>query len=644
VATSSLLIRISFPGYVNHRWIFNSTHWRAVYYADNVGECGNLTGTGYPGARVHAVAWTDTASMLFGGYGHGPLLTNGDCEQNYLNDLYTNFVPFEGTVVADRAKIGVYGARGVFSVDNWPGGRLGSTAWSDKYANHYIYGGYGYAESMVGGYLGDLWRWSNLDGGFTWVAGPKVIDQLSQQGTYGEALLDHFPSCRCHSQVWESPPFDVVWIFGKENSIYLFLVRKPRLVCDSSDAEACAGGLTLSGSVNDLWVFDMRGMLGRTSAPLGFAVVSVPTAAHPLLPPYGTALSASHPGARHGGKCWSSPNGFRFFLFGGFGVASGGANGALGDLWSLSCNVGEQQSPSDETTCDACSATGTFNALLGDNCTYCATGSIPSSNRTACDICATGSVSFYSDICTTCGAGMESSGDRGSCVACAAGYFSATSGTMCLPCSAGQTSTRDNTGCVSCGPVAYSLSPGGTCAACPLGTVSNANMTSCETCPVGSIRNSSMTSCASCGEGMLSDANRTRCVWRKLWGWIRGSAGGNPVGNYSFPGTFNPAAIPAARQYPAWARDSIGNVWMFGGLGSGGGQLSDLWKWNGVSWMLVSGTSDFDSYPVLDRDSQWPGGTVHAMAWPSPDGGFQIFGGVTVTGADWGGLAFLSSC
>ena len=376
----------------------------------------------------------------------------------------------------------------------------------------------------------------------------------------------------------------------------------------------------------------MRGRALETSEPLGFAAMSIPDTKAPVMPPYGTAQSLSYPGARYGGAFWSSPDGSRFFLFGGYGNAYGMTTAHLGDLWSLSCDQGQQPSLTDETTCDACSVAGTFNALLGGNCTYCGIGSVPSLNRASCQTCPDGSISVQSGVCTTCGAGTESSSDHGSCVPCAAGYFSNTSGSMCSACNAGQTSTSDDTGCISCGPVSYSASSGGTCVECPLGTVSNANHTSCVACRAGSIRNgSSMTSCVSCGDGMFSNANRTQCVSGKSWAWIRGSASVVPMGNYSFPGAYDASAAPAGRAFSALAQDGIGTVWMFGGSVNEDLFLSDLWTWNGANWRLISGSGEVNSRPELGADIQHPGATAHAAVWPSVGNGFQILGGYAFT-------------
>ena len=224
---------VFFPGDVNHRWAFNTTHWQAVYYAGNdCCECGNMAGTGYPGARGDAVAWTEWNSgalMLFGGHGRSAL-REGDCDYDYLNDLYVNFVSFEGAVVTGAGKIGIYGTRGVFSTSSWPGGREGSATWSDKYGYQYIYGGYGYASTQTAGFLSDVWRWSTLSSGFTWVAGPQLTNMPVQKGAYGEASLDYYPSGRRSSHIWAVSPFEVVWIFGKGDA------GSPSCaVCDCSD-------------------------------------------------------------------------------------------------------------------------------------------------------------------------------------------------------------------------------------------------------------------------------------------------------------------------------------------------------------------------------------------------------------------------
>ena len=626
---------------MNHRWTFNGTHWKALYYSDNPEACGNTTGNGYPGARHTATAWTEKGSgdalMLFGGFGFD-VATNGQCSSGFLNDLNINFVRFPTAASTGAAKIGIYGTRGMFDVQNWPGGRSESVVWSDAFDDHYIYSGYGYGSTSSAGCLGDLWKWSALSGGFTWVAGPQLVNRPAQRGLYGEASLDYYPSGRYGSQIWKVAPNEIVWIFGEKSAPLPLLLtpRYPWVVPSEYGNRNRAGGQTLVGYANDLWVFDMRWALPGRSEQLGFAAMSVPATGAPVVPPFGTAQAASYPGGRSGAAFWPSMDGSRFFLFGGYGVAPEGTNTMLGDLWSLSCNVGEQQLPNDETTCNACTVTGTFNDVLGGNCTYCAVGSVPSSvSRTACRICLDGTVSVHSDVCTPCDAGTRSSADHGSCIACAAGYVSMTAAWMCSACGAGQTSTSGNTACVVCDAGYYSPTSGSLCYPCAAGMESRADRTACVACASGHFSSASGTSCLACGAGTTPTSNHTDCI----------SCG--PVAFSSTPGgtcTHCPLGTVSNANQTSCLACQVGSIRNSSSMTScapcGAGMFSDANRTRcarGKSWAWIGGSSGGNStgnysFPGAFNTAASPAGRYFSAFAQDKNGVVWMFGGALVLG------------
>lgn len=78
-------------------------------------------------------------------------------------------------------------------------------------------------------------------------------------------------------------------------------------------------------------------------------------------------------------------------------------------------------------------------------------------------------------------------------------------------------------------------------------------------------------------------------------------------------------SIPPARERAAMAFDpSLGQLILFGGLGTGGVLLDDTWAWNGVSW-----------YPI--EPTTTPGGREGAAFAPDPGGGLVLFGGYGVS-------------
>ncbi len=116
-----------------------------------------------PGARSSSISWSDASGnlWLFGGTGYAESsVSNED-----LNDLW-KFNPANGqwTWVSGTKttnQLGLYGTQGTSAMSNIPGARSRSISWSDTSGNLWLFGGYGYAESGIQGWLNDLWRYHN---------------------------------------------------------------------------------------------------------------------------------------------------------------------------------------------------------------------------------------------------------------------------------------------------------------------------------------------------------------------------------------------------------------------------------------------------------------------------------------------------
>jgi N-acetylneuraminic acid mutarotase len=96
------------------------------------------------GRRYDASSWIDTAGNLwmFGGYGYDGQETSGS-----LNDLWkfnpsTNAWTWVSGSTANGVS-GVYGTKGVASVNNFPGARQEAATWIDSGGNLWLMGGYG---------------------------------------------------------------------------------------------------------------------------------------------------------------------------------------------------------------------------------------------------------------------------------------------------------------------------------------------------------------------------------------------------------------------------------------------------------------------------------------------------------------------
>jgi N-acetylneuraminic acid mutarotase len=163
---------------LNDLWSFNASTFEWTWVGgSNVaaqpgtyGTLGVPSKNNIPGGRQNAAAWIDSANnfWLFGGNGYDSQDNEGG-----LNDLW-EFASSTGEwtwLGGDTTLIqgweswpGVYGTRGVFNSSNIPGGRAGSSNWTDTLGNFWLFGGQGADDSSDDGSnlpLNDLWKYKS---------------------------------------------------------------------------------------------------------------------------------------------------------------------------------------------------------------------------------------------------------------------------------------------------------------------------------------------------------------------------------------------------------------------------------------------------------------------------------------------------
>lgn len=257
-----------------------------------------------PGRRRTSISWSDGAGNLWLFGGEAQFATGGD-----YNDLwrYTpatgNWAWMKGSMTRDPH--GVYGALGVSTETNTPGGRRLAAAWTDRHGKLWLFGGGGFAESGSFAYLNDLWKYDPVTGDWTWIKGASTGNPVGVYGTLGVADLANTPGGRYGATSWVDDQ-GAFWLFGG-NGI-------------DSD-----GGI---GWLNDLWRFDpatrcwtwMKG----ASTKMQPGIYGTPGLPDP----------ASNPGSRADSIGWSGEPG-TLWLFGGIGYDEAGNLGSLSDLWRL---------------------------------------------------------------------------------------------------------------------------------------------------------------------------------------------------------------------------------------------------------------------------------------------------------------------
>jgi len=276
---------------------------------DTLGVYGTLgvpSTSNVPGSRNAASNWTDNGGnfWLFGGYGYD---STGALAQ--LNDLWMfDRVNGNWTWVSGSGTVGaaaVYGAQGVPSTTNVPGGRFFAISWLDKNGKLWLFGGEGVGSNNVSGFLDDLWEFDPIAKTWTWVSGNSASNTPGIYGTKGVPSTGNVPGSRYRAVSWIDSTGNL-WLLGG----------------DGVDSNG------FPGQLNDLWEFNPSANTWTWISGSSTANVDG------VYGTQGIPASTSVPGSRRQAVGWidGSDN---LWLFGGSGWnASGSSGGApLNDLW-----------------------------------------------------------------------------------------------------------------------------------------------------------------------------------------------------------------------------------------------------------------------------------------------------------------------
>ncbi len=121
------------------------------------------------------------------------------------------------------------------------------------------------------------------------------------------------------------------------------------------------------------------------------------------------------------------------------------------------------------------------------------------------------------------------------------------------------------------------------------------------------------------------------------WTWVNGSSTGGQSGSYGTKGIAGVANVPGGREAAALWIDGNGNIWLFGGMGidsnGSGGDLNDLWKYDGTNWTWVSGSKTSDQLGIygtmgVAAAGNAPGARYNATTWIDASNNLWLFGGL----------------
>lgn len=199
-------------------------------------------------------------------------------------------------------QIGVYGTKGVPSVNNKPGARTQAASWTDNTGYFWLFGGRRFGSGVTEAVHNDLWRYNPTNGEWTWISGDSTVNEAAVFGTMGVPSANNTPAARSLANHWKDNNGNL-WIQG--------------------------GGRLSTDRYNDLWKFnpvthEWTWVRGNVAAGLNVASV------------YGTQGvpdAANAPGTRITGACWADNSG-NLWLFGGQGSPSTTASiSGLSDMW-----------------------------------------------------------------------------------------------------------------------------------------------------------------------------------------------------------------------------------------------------------------------------------------------------------------------
>jgi N-acetylneuraminic acid mutarotase len=208
---------------------------------------------------------------------------------------------------------GVYGVLGVAAPDNVPGGRGAGAYWTDNNGNFWIFGG-GTAIPGNCPEANDLWMFNTTTKEWTWMSGSNPAVSTVTKGVYGtmgKFAPGNVPGARGGSATWTDKAGNL-WLFGGAGY-------------DSN------GGYS---DLNDLWEFDPS---TREWAWMGGSNTGDNSGYYGTLQ---VASSGNIPGGRQSAAAWTDQKG-NFWLFGGGGFDSTGAEGDMNDLWEFNPSTRE---------------------------------------------------------------------------------------------------------------------------------------------------------------------------------------------------------------------------------------------------------------------------------------------------------------
>ena len=322
----------------------------------------------------------------------------------------------------------------------------------------------------------------------------------------------------------------------------------------------------------------------------------------------GVAATANIPGARQNSISWKDSGG-NLWLFGGSGFAKTGGTGYLNDLWKYNPTTNEWTWVSGANTTNQIGAYGSIGIASSAN--------VPGARF--------GCVSWiYNDVLYLYGGQISASSRMNDLWK----FDIATSQWTWVE---GSSTSNQNGIYGTLGIASSSNSPGARQAG--IAWTDNSN---------------NFWMMGGYGYPTSGTASYLNDLWKydqlsNQWTWMSGADSTFQPANYGIQGVSASTNIPGARQMSISAKDSNGDLWLFGAWGTIGppfGRINDLWKYdltlNEWTWMAGANSTDqIGTYGTLGvaSTSNIPGARRMSVSWTDAAGNFWLFGGNKTDGA-----------
>ncbi|MBP9102431.1 MAG: hypothetical protein KBF82_01110, partial [Chitinophagaceae bacterium] len=298
--------------FLNELWKFNpvTNQWTWVrhnnlietYYPSLYNQQGVPNLSSKPGGKNFATYCSDNNGnyWLFGGNSNTG--TGNDLwKYTESNNIWTWM---KGDSTTNR--IGIYGTLNQPNINNKPGSRSGAVMWKGGPDELWLFGGYGYGNSVEGN-LNDLWKYTISTNTWTWVKGDSSIDN---SGIYNQTPIQNKPGGRSGEANWKDNN-GTIWLFGGVG------------FSDSGN-----------GQLNDLWKYDI------TTNTWTWVKGNTTSDNNGEYGTQGIADQNNKPGSRNSASTWTDGNN-NLWLFGGNGFDESTSYQDLNDLWKYNIITNE---------------------------------------------------------------------------------------------------------------------------------------------------------------------------------------------------------------------------------------------------------------------------------------------------------------